>query len=226
MGGMQPSIQPLDPALRPRRPAGVTAAVWIAVGLAVFLVFSALNGVLGATVSNKLQDMQGTLTPRRTRGLPAEQAERMRAMQRRMTEAARPDQAVPVALVSLVVAGWTFVAAFRLHRGSANAAPWFTHAMIALALVEIIGLIQAVRVQQRLRPIMAEMMDSIPRAAHARPEASHLLNFVTGTMKSVATVSMMMGIAWAGAKIVVCLYARHCANKPEVRAWTAWSSGA
>jgi hypothetical protein len=122
-----------------------------------------------------------------------------------------------LAALTLPVALFTIVAAIRLRRGKPGSARWFARAVGALAVVEVVQLVLALRLGVVLQPLFEEVLrGSVPSGADADELVRNLQSFV-----QLATIGgAIVGLAFGVGKVIACLYARRCARRPEVRAWT------
>jgi hypothetical protein len=218
MGGMQPPPAQAAPAFRLAKPDGVNAAVWIVAILAGFLAFNALGLMAGGALTEKMQELQSQMTARLPPQAPAADLERMMATQREIIAASRPDFALPVGVLSLLVAAAAIVYAVRLNKRRRDAVVWFSRVTIAIAVLELIGMIQGLQVQRRIQPLMAEMMNSMPQGRHPE-QIAPFMKMMNGMMSGMSVMALVFTVVWALAKIGGCLYARHCAYKPVVRDW-------
>jgi hypothetical protein len=214
---MQTAASPAAPLVSLARPEGLGAAVWIVVGMSALLAFSAL-GLLAGDVAN--EKLRTTMAARLPGGPEGTQAEQFLTQQRRIADLARPAHAMSVGALSLAAAIWGGICAFRLHKRRADAVPLFSAAAIAIVAMEGVSAVQGVQLQQHMRPLMTEIMNNLERVPH-RNASAPMLNMISGALSGVSTVAIFTTIGWAAAKIVVCLYALHCARTPAVRAWIA-----
>jgi len=216
---MQPSTAPLDPTLRPRKPEGVTGAVWIVIILSAFMAWSGAALLVAQGLTEKIQSMQAQMVRPGGHTPPAE-VERMMELQRAMMAAARPDFAAPAGALGLLVAIAGIVCAVRLNKRRRDSATWFSYVTIAIVALEVISVVQGLQVQRRMQPLMAQFMASIPQLGPSE-RAAPVLNMMNSAMSGVSAMTLIFTVGWGLAKIVACLYARYAASKPAVRAWLA-----
>jgi len=217
---MQPSSSPVAPLVRPGKPDGVSAAVWIVIILSGFLAFSGFGLLAAGALTGKMQEMQSQMSARMPSEAPRAELERMMASQRAIMAASRPDFAAPVGLLSLAVAAAGIVCAIRLNKRRPDAVGWFQHVTIAITALEVIGVLQGLQVQRRIQPLLADLMNNLPHGPH--PErAAPFMDWMTTAMSGVSVMTLVYTIGWGLAKIGVCLFARYRAGSPAVRAWIA-----
>jgi glucose uptake protein GlcU len=152
----------------------------------------------------------------------AEVRERLARIQSSMATAVKREEMYAVTAVTLPVAAWTIVAAIRLNKRKRNSARWFARAITALAAVEVVQLIYAIRVQQLMRPMLHELLTaSIPPSTSlpANVDAANIASTMRTFIEIVTVAGLVLGLGFAAGKIFACLYARHCAGKPEVVEW-------
>jgi hypothetical protein len=171
-------------------------------------------------VAEKFQSLQAQMTVRSGGHAPPPEFERMMELQRAMLAAARPDFAVPVGALGLVVAIAGIVCAVRLNQRRRDSAVWFSYVTIAIVALEVISVFQSLQVQRRVQPLMAQFMASIPKVGPSE-QVAPFTNMMTNAISGMSAVVLFFTVGWGLAKIIVCLYARHAASKPAVRAWLA-----
>jgi hypothetical protein len=212
---MQPSPASAVAPVRLGKPDGVSAAVWIVIGISALMAFNALGLLAGGGAAEK---MQALFTPRMDGRVPQPDLERFQANQRNILAAARPVDAVPVGAVALATAIAGIICAIRLNQGRRNAVAWFSHVTIAICAIEVITIVQGIQIQRRMQPFMTQLMNDIPRGPHPAQSAP-IVNMMTKAISGMTVMAMVMAVGFGLAKIGVCLYARLCARKPAVAAW-------
>jgi hypothetical protein len=123
-----------------------------------------------------------------------------------------------LAVVTLPVALWTIVAAIRLRGGKRGSARWFARAITALAGVGVAQLVFGIRLAATMPPLFEEVLRGadLPSSVDVSELVGNLRSFL-----QLATIGgAIVGLALAVGKVVGCLYARRCARRPEVMAWT------
>jgi hypothetical protein len=203
-----------SPAAPGGKPPGLTTAIAIAIVLAAFDGLSTLWGLAGHTTVEQMRD---TITARLPSGLSAHAGEQLARVQARMMELVDQRLAMAMAVITLPVAIWVVVAAIRLKQGKRGAVPWFSRAMVALAAIEVVHLAHAIYMQRAMRPFMTELIDiGMP----VNKDAAKMMETMRSFLELVLIGGLLFGVAVAAAKVFACLYARHCARQPAVRAWT------
>jgi len=201
------------------KPAGITAAIVIAILLAAWEAVSAIVGLAG---SSALEGVQDALT-RLPIGNAGEARAQLARLQEVITAAVTPQQRLALAALTLPVSALTIVAAVRLNKGKRHSARWFAHAVTALAAVEVIQLVLAVHLNRTMQTLMSELLGaSIPPPATlpANVDPTELVRTMQTVVQVVTITGMVLGLGFAAGKIVACLYARHCARKPAAMLWT------
>jgi len=212
-------MPPMSTALP--KPAGVTGAVVIALVLAAWEAVSAVWAIAGSSTFDGVQDFLATRLPVGDLG---EARERLSRIQAAVTSVAKPEHTFALAALTLPVAAWAIVAALRLNKGKPRSARWFAHAVTALVVVEVVQMAYAVHLYRTMQPLLTELFNaSLPSASSlpANVDPAEIVRTMQSLLQVVTVSSTVLALGFAAAKVFVCLYARHCARKPEVLAWTA-----
>jgi hypothetical protein len=187
------------------------------VGLAIALaVLGLLSGAAALGVLAMKDQMNGFLGAMWA-GVPAESRDLLLDQQARLREAGLPVPGAVIGGLALPIAIWLLVSASRASQRRAGTARALAQGAVALAVVEVGGLVVQLLAQARTRPIMAEIARSIAGSDPRMPAE------VSGMMSTIMQASMVVGvvfaIGWSLGKIACCLWVRHVARKPEIRAW-------
>jgi len=192
------------------RPDGVTSAS--AVGT-VLGGWEALSSLAGLAATRALEPMS-FIPPL---GLRPEDRAQLAHVQELLASTIGSPEMLILAAVTLPVAAFTTIAAIRLRAGKSGSARWFARAITALAVVEVVQLALVLRLGLGMQPLLDEVLrGGVPPGADAAELVRNLQRFV-----ELATVGgALVGLAFGASKFVACLYARRCARKPQVLAWT------
>jgi hypothetical protein len=204
------------------KPPGIMGAIVIVIVLAAWEALSSITGIAG--VNHSLDGLQEILASRLPVGDPAEARARMDRIQTAVAAAIKPQHTIALAAVTLPVAVFAIVAALRLNKGKRHSARWFARAAVALAAVETVQLVYAVQFSSTMRSIMADIFRaSVPPASTlpANVDPAQIARTMETLLQVFTISSLVLGLGFCAAKIFACLYARHCARKPEVLAWTS-----
>jgi hypothetical protein len=218
---MQPTAASAVPVVRTGKPDGVNAAVWIVIVLSALLAWNAFGLLAAGAVTEKVQQMQAQMESRMRVNGPRAEFDRMLQHQREIMAAARPDFAMPVGVLALVVAVAGIVFAIRLNKRRADALVWFQSVAIAIVVLEVVSIFQGLQVQRRIQPLMTEMMNSmanLPHGQHAE-RVEPVMKMMNTAMAGVSMMTLVFTVGWGLAKIAVCIFARHRAGSSAVRAW-------
>lgn len=204
------------------KPAGIMGGIVIVIVLAAWEGLSSVTGIAG--VNHSLDGVQEVLANRLPVGDLAEARARMDRIRTAMTAAIRPEHTIALAAVTLPVAVFAIVTALRLNKGKRHSARWFARAAVALAAVEVVQLVYAVRLSGTMQAAMTDLFRaSIPPASTlpSNVDPAQIARTMETFLQVLTISTAVLALGFGAAKIFACLYARHCARKPEVVAWTS-----
>jgi hypothetical protein len=201
----------------PLRPAAVASASVLAIVLGGW---EALRTLAALAATSTFAQMPAWLP---THELPMEERGQLARVLETMASAARIPEVLILASLTLPLALWTIVAALRLRRRKRGSARWFARAVTALAVVEVLQLLFALRMGLALQPMFDELLRAgvpdgaqLPTNVDVVELVGHLQKFL-----QLATIGgVVAAFVLGAAKVLACLYARHCARKADVVAWT------
>lgn len=211
----QPPMPPPVPGHYPQgKPARFTFVVVVAIVITSIGILTSLGALVSSLLSKQM--MSGPFMPTPPPGAPPEMARALENMQEKMQELAMPWLTGSLAALQLGACIWGLVTALALQKRKAK--NHFGPSMLTLGVVEIASMIAGVYIQIRTAAVLQEFVESL-KLGPMPPGTPDMANM----MRTIMQVSMMMGIAvalgWGTLKIIFFLYARHYANKPEMRSW-------
>jgi hypothetical protein len=199
----------------PVRPPGITAVIVIAIVLSGWEAMNTLGGLGAMSAFRRIQEIVPTDQIR------PQEREQLARDQKLMAAMVRPGEFLIWAGLTVPIAIWTIVAAIRLNQGKRGSASGFVRAVTALALVEVVQVVFAIRMSTAAHPFAEDFLRALGANLPVDVDSAKTLRTLQNFFRLAAIGGAIVGFAVAAGKIVACLYARRRAGAPDVVAWTS-----